>query len=80
MENWMNKTREYDKRIGVPSFEGWEEREIEAAMSLQYNGKTCGECNCIQVAEGIKNLEGVKSFPCLGGDDNTKGLEDLKTQ
>lgn len=26
----MNKKIEYDKRIGIPDFNGWEEREIEA--------------------------------------------------
>lgn len=25
----MNKMQEYDKRMGVPEFEGWQEREIE---------------------------------------------------
>tara|TARA_R110000803_G_scaffold210521_1_gene282535 strand:- start:775 stop:888 length:114 start_codon:yes stop_codon:yes gene_type:complete len=35
MENWMNKMQEYDKRLGVPEFEGWEEREREHYKQTQ---------------------------------------------
>ena len=39
MENWMNKMQEYDKRIGVPEFEGWQQREIEAYKKHRLRNK-----------------------------------------
>jgi len=36
MTDLNSKIREYDKRIGVPEFKGWQKREIEAIKKAQY--------------------------------------------
>lgn len=30
-----------------------------------YNGKDCGKCNCVEIAEYKNGGNGVKSMPCL---------------
>lgn len=35
MKKHLNEMQEYDKRIGVPQFEGWQEREIKAHKKAQ---------------------------------------------
>ncbi len=38
MTDFLDNIREHDKRMGVPEFEGWQEREIEAHKKAQSEG------------------------------------------
>lgn len=52
MKDPLEEMREYDKRIGVPEFNGWQEREIEAhqtktkmsAKTLTEKANKCDKC------------------------------------
>ena len=38
MKDFLDNIREADKRMGVPEFEGWQEREIEAHKKAESEG------------------------------------------
>ena len=60
MADHLDQIREWDKRIGVPGFPGWEEREIKAAC----NNPT--GCACKQFNNGHPRTD------CMYWDDRTK--------